>query len=176
MRYFGSIVFALLLVGCTNSQPQLPSNKVEKDNSFENIAEFNRLMVETEIRAIEHYVDSLQEPFHRFDDGLYMYEQNKVSGDSIVKGDVVTIKYKITLFDGTECYNSETDGNKTFVLGTRSVERGLESCISLLHKGSKAKILIPSFLGHGVLGDLDCITPRTPILYELEIIDLKKNE
>jgi len=47
---------------------------------------------------------------------------------------------------------------------------GLEEGILYLSEGDKAKIIIPSHLGYGLLGDLDKnIPPKATLIYDIEL-------
>ncbi len=57
-------------------------------------------------------------------------------------------------------------------IGHGGVESGIEEGILLLHKGDKARFILPPFRAHGLLGDRQKIPPRSIIVYELELKDL----
>lgn len=105
----------------------------------------------------------------------YHVYKPSLKGDSIKDGDIVLINYTVSLLDGTVCYSSQTDGIKEIKVGMENVENGLHKTFSFLKSGDKALILIPSHLAHGLLGDTKKIPPQSPILYDIEIVDLKKS-
>jgi FKBP-type peptidyl-prolyl cis-trans isomerase len=70
-------------------------------------------------------------------------------------------------------YDAERDGLKSFLIGKGGVESGLEEAILLMRKGDKARLVIPSHLAWGLLGDQKKIPPRTAIVYEMELLNLK---
>jgi len=46
-----------------------------------------------------------------------------------------------------------------------------------MKKGEKSKIILPSYLGFGEQGSSDGkIPPYTPLLYEIELLNIEKNE
>jgi len=59
------------------------------------------------------------------------------------------------------------------VVGHGGVESGLEEAVLLLHAGDKARIIIPSHLAYGLVGDDDKIPARATLIYEIELIELK---
>ncbi|HOI87851.1 MAG TPA: FKBP-type peptidyl-prolyl cis-trans isomerase, partial [Lentimicrobium sp.] len=73
---------------------------------------------------------------------------------------------------GDEIYNSDKDGLKEFLIGRGGVESGLEEGILLLRVGDKAKFIIPSHLGFGLLGDQNLVPPKSTLIYDLELISL----
>jgi FKBP-type peptidyl-prolyl cis-trans isomerase len=99
-----------------------------------------------------------------------LHENGK--GDKIVKGQIVTLNYKISLLDGTVCYSSSNDGQKVFQVGKGGVESGLEEGILMLRKGSKATFIMPPHLAHGLVGDDDRIPSRAILKYEVEVVNV----
>jgi FKBP-type peptidyl-prolyl cis-trans isomerase len=53
------------------------------------------------------------------------------------------------------------------------VESGLEEVILFLKKGDRAKIIIPSHLAFGLVGDGNKIPAMATLVYDLELIELK---
>jgi FKBP-type peptidyl-prolyl cis-trans isomerase len=58
----------------------------------------------------------------------------------------------------------------------QDVEDGLHKAVLNLKQGDKALILIPSHLAHGLLGDSKQVPPQSIILYDIEIILVKKDK
>jgi FKBP-type peptidyl-prolyl cis-trans isomerase len=79
----------------------------------------------------------------------------------------------VRLIDGSEIYSSDQSGNKEFVIGRGGVESGLEEGILLMRQGDRAKFIIPSHLGFGLLGDQDKVPPKSTLIYDLELLELK---
>ena len=124
---------------------------------------------------MDYYQKSHEMPFVKTNSGIryYVYSPS-AKGDSIKTDDIIKINYKVSLLNGTECYSSKTDGPKEFVVGMENIEDGLHKAVLYLKSGDKAKILIPSHLAHGLLGDSKKIPPMSPIIYDIEIISVKK--
>jgi FKBP-type peptidyl-prolyl cis-trans isomerase len=106
--------------------------------------------------------------------GLWYGILKKTNKDSIKAGDLVEIKYKTTLLDGTVLYSSDSTGTKTFTVTQGGVESGLEEGLQLMKNGEKARFIIPPYKAHGLLGDLKKIPPLTIIVYYVEVIRLLK--
>jgi FKBP-type peptidyl-prolyl cis-trans isomerase len=86
---------------------------------------------------------------------------------------VAVLLYKTWLIDGNLVYSSDTDGVKEFLIGKGGVESGLEEGILKMRVGEKARFILPAHLAFGLMGDENKIPPRTAIIYELELINLK---
>ena len=149
-------------------------NKVKISKQF---IKANQQVVAKENDEMDYFQKSHKLPFTKTTSGVrfFVYKPSN-QGDSIVNGDVITINYTLSLLDGTVCYSSNTDGAKQFKVGMQDVEDGLHKAVLNFKQGDKALILIPSHLAHGLLGDSKKIPPQSPILYDIEIIVVKKDK
>lgn len=102
--------------------------------------------------------------------GVYYEIVRKGNGPLLKKGDAVQLKYTLTLLDGTMIGSSEKDGLKTVVIERSDETVGLQEALKLMHRGDKARLIIPSHLAYGSLGDGDRIPGFAPLVYVLEIL------
>jgi FKBP-type peptidyl-prolyl cis-trans isomerase len=82
------------------------------------------------------------------------------------------VRFKITLLTGEVCYQTEGNEVESFKIDKSDIESGVQEGIKKMHVGDKAKLIIPSHLGHGLVGDFDKIPPLTTIVVDLELISL----
>ena len=167
-------LMGMLLSSCGPEQktekPEFNKNKVKQQ-----FIKANQQVVVKENDEMDYYQKSHHMAFVKTTSGIrYFVYKPSVKGDSITDGDIITINYTISLLDGTECYSSKTEGIKEIKVGMENVEDGLHKAALYLKSGDKALILIPSHLAHGLLGDSKKIPPQSPILYDLEIISVRK--
>ncbi len=108
--------------------------------------------------------------------GLYYIEVKRGTGLKPEKGDTVAVHYTGTLVDGTTFDSSigRPEGPLKFPLGVGYVIPGWEEGIGMMKKGGKAKLLIPSSLGYADKGAGQVIPPYTPLVFEVELIDVIK--
>ncbi len=104
--------------------------------------------------------------------GLQYYIYEKGEGDMAKVGSIAQVEFKITLLDGTECYKTDENEIQEFKVDMSEVETGIQEGIKLLHKGDRVKMIIPSHLAHGLVGDMNKIPPLTPIVVDLYLRDL----
>jgi FKBP-type peptidyl-prolyl cis-trans isomerase len=104
----------------------------------------------------------------------YMIYQKSDSLDSVFVGDVVTVDFSITLLDGTECYSSTVNGPESFVVEKTDIESGLHEAVKLMCPGDRGKFILPSHLAHGLIGDTDMIPPLTPVVYDMHLLKVEK--
>jgi FKBP-type peptidyl-prolyl cis-trans isomerase len=83
------------------------------------------------------------------------------------------MEYNVKLLTGDMIYSSKELGSKTFEIGHGGVESGLEEALLYLKLGDKAKLIIPSHLAFGLLGDQNKVPPRSTLVYDIEIVNLK---
>lgn len=174
-KFFFLLLGLLFLVSCGNNENQ-EVKSFNQTKIKEQFIKANQLVVVKENDEMDYYQKSHQMDFVKTKSGVryYVYKPS-VKGDSIVSGDIIKINYTVSLLDGTECYSSKTDGPKEFKVGMEHIEDGIHKAVLFLKSGDKALILIPSHLAHGLLGDSKKIPPQSPILYDIEIVSLKKS-
>jgi len=170
------IVFSVLMACKNDNETRVSSSKIDKVKINQQFINVNQQIVIKENDEMDYYQKSHQFPFVKTNFGVryYVYKPS-ITGDSITNGDIVTINYTLSLLDGTICYSSKTDGEKQFKVGMQDVEDGLHKAILKLKKGDKALLLIPSHLAHGLLGDSKKVPPQSPILYDIDILQVSKS-
>ena len=111
--------------------------------------------------------------------GIYFIAQNPGSGRGIAKAGFVKMNLTVSSIDGKKIF-STLDKNKpiTFEYGQPFDTKGFDEAISMMKKGSKATVVVPSIMGFGDKGKkdmtgADIISPYSPVVYDIEILDLK---
>ncbi|MFI5149156.1 MAG: FKBP-type peptidyl-prolyl cis-trans isomerase [Bacteroidia bacterium] len=90
-------------------------------------------------------------------------------------GNKVKVHYSGYLLDGTS-FDSSVDRGQPFEfnLGQGMVIKGWDEGIALLHKGEKAKLIIPYNLAYGERGHPPVIPPKSTLVFDVELIDITK--
>lgn len=166
-----SILLVMSIVIACDSKQEKPLQNVKQDPG-KSLEKVNRYLVKTEKENIANYIRRHGWEMKETGSGLsYMIYENG-SGPLAEKENVAVLKYKLYLITGDLVYSSDDRGLKTFLVGKGGVESGLEEGILLMKKGDKARLVLPSHLAYGLLGDEDKIPPRTAIIYDIEIVEL----
>jgi len=133
----------------------------------------NKYLLIQENEEIERFIKRHHWDMRSTGSGLryQIYDQGK--GKKVEKGDYVTLNYRVFLLNGDLIYSSETEGPKTFKVGKGGVESGLEELVLLLHKGDKVRAIFPAHLAYGLKGDMKKIPPKTTIIYDLQLTEIK---
>lgn len=97
-------------------------------------------------------------------------------GEHVKKGDYVLIHYKGKLLDGTIFDATEPEEPFVFQVGYGQVVRGLDVGMTLLNKGSKTDLFIPSDMAYGTKGVGKMIPPNAALIFEVDVIDIMDNK
>lgn len=110
--------------------------------------------IQIEDKQIQDYIKTNKLKATKTASGLYYIITQKGSGENAKAGQSVNMNYTGTLLDGT-AFDSNVDPKFghvqpfKFGLGQGQVIKGWDEGISLLNKGAKAKLIIPSPLAYG---------------------------
>ena len=167
------LISILIFVLFACNSPDETVNKSGNKNIKESLVEANKQLVKSEDRQIEDFLARYAWKMTKTGTGLRYMIYQKGTGKTVEPGNKVTIKYSVGLLSGEQCYSSEETGNKEFIAGQGRVEAGLEEGILFLKKSDRAKFILPSHLGFGLVGDGNKIPAKATLVYDIEIIDLK---
>jgi FKBP-type peptidyl-prolyl cis-trans isomerase FkpA len=165
-----SFLTVSLLFGACGSDEIKPKPEWTKDQSVE----LNREWSQDERYHIEKFLERRPD-WKMTETGtglMYMIYQDS-DGEQAVAGKKAKVEYSITLLDGTLCYSSDSTGAETFLIDRSEVESGLQEGIKYMRVGSRAKLIIPSHLAHGLIGDQDKIPPLETVIFDIHLLDLK---
>lgn len=166
------LFLAIALVSCYNQQADTDTGRVCDSHKQleEQLLKANKLVVQSEDQQISDLVNRYGWDMTTTGTGLRIQIVESPGGTKIQCGSKISMDYNVRLIDGTEVYNSQKHGIKTFVVGKGEVVAGLEEAMLMLRNHDKARLVIPSFLGHGIAGDGDKIPTKATMIYQLEII------
>lgn len=102
----------------------------------------------------------------------WIYEQS--DGELPNDGDIVKVAFEIRLLNDSLCYQTEKGENSKFMVNKSDVESGIMEGVKLMPEGSSAKFILPSHLGHGLLGDFDKIPPLEVLVFDLTLNAIQK--
>lgn len=165
-------------------QPALPPG-ITKGSDLKFIVRMLKIQSEAEVNAsleeakngegkvIEEYVAKSMKGATRTEEGIYFITQKEGTGATAQSGQTVVVEYTGKFMNG-ETFDSSVGKEPISVpLGQNYVIPGWEIMMLKMKKGQKATVLIPSALAYGANGAGNVIKPYTPILFDVEIIDIK---
>lgn len=123
------------------------------------------------------FFDTLKEKtgVQHFQDGLYYEVMEEGSGAKPTTEDEVTVHYKGALPDGKVFDDSNRRG-QPLDLELSNVIKGWQLGIPLMSVGAKYRLYVPSALGYGERGAGADIPPYSPLIFDIELIGIKKQE
>lgn len=97
------------------------------------------------------------------------------AGEAAKDGDTLVVHYTGTLEDGKK-FDSSRDRGQPFevTLGQRRVIAGWEQGLQGMKKGETRRLTIPSELGYGARGAGGVIPPNATLVFEVELLDLRR--
>lgn len=173
MKYFLALLLFLTVISSCRQNKSTPEKKQTKTEAIATLERINRVLIQEDRELIEGYIKRNKlEDIKETGTGLFYLIWGESNGDFIKSGDIIEYNYKISLLDGTLCYESKPNSPGKFMVGHGGVESGLEQGVLMMKPGQKAKFIIPPFLAHGLIGDADRIPARAIIVYDIELLSV----
>ena len=162
---------AIFILSCTTTDPE-DKNDITwtKDQS----ADFNKnLALEEELAIRVFLANKSNWKTVKTGSGLRYFIYKTTNGKLASSEMEAKVKFKVNLLNGKLCYETGKDEVYSFLIDKSEVESGVQEGVKKMKIGEKAKLIIPSHLAHGLVGDRKEIPPLTTIVVDLELIDLK---
>ena len=171
---FGFLVLLILpvVVSCGQST-QTPRQQPSDREIQESLIRVNKELNRRESEEIDAFIAREKLTVTRTGTGLRYVIYAHGNGKQAMAEMQAKVKFTVSLLNGTICYSSDSSGTESFLIDHDQVESGLHEGIKLMHEGDKAKFILPSHLAHGLIGDRARIPARAPIVYDIELIQLK---
>ena len=104
--------------------------------------------------------------------GLRYWLYEDVEGPNAETGDRVDVKFQVKMLNDSLLYETTGKEVSTFKVDKSDIETGVMEGIKYLSVGDKAKLIIPSHIGHGLLGDYNKIPPLQVLVIDLELVKI----
>lgn len=173
ITHYSLLLICSFLISCSESPKQKPI-EINSKKLKEDVIKANKPAVVMEQDEINAYIKSHGYNMRGTGSGLrYMFLKENPKGKKIENKKEIKVNYKVWLLDGTLCYSSDKKGPKIFAVGADNVESGLHEGVKLMKEGEKALFILPSHLAFNLIGDRDKIPPKSAVVYEIEILEVK---
>jgi FKBP-type peptidyl-prolyl cis-trans isomerase FkpA len=110
------------------------------------------------------------------EEGLRYILERPGTGIYPKNGDYALIRFKAMLLDSTVFDQSDDSEPFIFQVGNREVVKGLDRAVQLLKKGGSGTFYIPAELGYRDQGVGDIVPPGSPLIYEVELLNIMNFE
>lgn len=170
-RFLWGLKILLLFISCASDTNEQKKKELDIVKLKEQFIIANRHNLQKERDIIEQYIRNHNQPYKYTPQGIYFYLiKADEKSDSIRSGQTIKVEYKIYLLDGTLCYQSESGKPQTVIVEKDQTESGIHRGLQMMRKGERARMIIPSYLAHGLLGDFDKIPPQSPIMADITVL------
>ena len=166
------VIIALSLLWSCEEKPQ-EQPKISVSDMKSSMETANRVLLNEEEEEISNYIARHGLEMTKTGTGLRYQIIKQGSDKPIEVGQTVTLEYELYSIAGDMIYSSTNDGVKTFVVGSGTVESGLDEAMSYFHYGDFGKLIIPFHLAYGLHGDDNKIPEYATLIYSIKIKDIQ---
>ena len=167
--YVFFITFIILGSSCNQKKGSTKATPIDKNT----LIEVNKLLVEKDKDQIKSYIGQKNWEMNEAPLGFWYFILKDESGTNIINGDHVTLQYTENLPDGTICKSATGLNPVTIRVGYSEITRGLDEGLYFLSEGDSARIILPPFFAYGLPGNGSSIPPRSVIIYQVKVLDVK---
>lgn len=100
----------------------------------------------------------------------WIYEDHE--GEVAKAYDKVDVKFEVRLLNDSLVYKTNDNEVSTFKVDKADIESGVMEGVKYLSVGDKAKFIVPSHIGHGLLGDFNKIPPLEVLVIDIELVKI----
>lgn len=167
------LITVFTMSSCQDHSVEEPGESTNPGNIKEPLIEANKAAVQTEEQQIEDLLRRYHWDMNETHTGLRYMIDDDGYGRLIREGDRVKLDYAVKLINGDVVYTSQESGPMEFTVGKEDVISGLHEGVQLLRKGAKARFVIPSHLGYGLIGDNDRIGKKATLIYKVHVLEVE---
>lgn len=169
MNYTYFIVF-LISIASLYSCSEDEAKNVNPTWTQEQSTSLNKRFAEEERIGIKLYLK--QRPTWKMKStgsGLQYWIYKNSEGPTAKEGDKVEVQFEVRKLNDELIYNTEEGEYSTFKVDKSDVETGVMEGIKYMSEGDEAKLIVPSHIGHGLLGDMNKIPPLQVLVIDLKL-------
>ena len=171
IRFVALLLGCVMLFSCKEGQ-QMPETMLVP--SANETADMNKAWNQEEHELIKQFISRKGWEMTETESGLHYVIYKNGNGEKAEPGMQAMIEYSISLLDGTELYSSKEIGPRPFQIEKDNVEQGLHEGVAYMHVGDKAKMIVPFYLAHGLMGDHGKIPPLASLVFDVRLLGLSK--
>ena len=174
-KYLLALMGGISLWSCENQVTQYPVS-YKNDDFMQRSQERGKILLKEEIQWFNEYKTNHNEyTFKQTESGIWITNDGLKSETTANVGNYVNFTYQVYDINDQVIYSYDQIGEQKIILGKAKLPRGIHSAIQLIEPSQKARVLLPSFLAYGGVGDDDKIEPNQPIIVDIIVNDVKKH-
>jgi FKBP-type peptidyl-prolyl cis-trans isomerase len=139
----------------------------------ESLIDRNKKMILLEQVKIDSFIAKNNYKMEKTKTGIHYVIDKVGKGEQPKNLAEVELKYTIHLLNGDYCYSSDSSGVMQIKIGQSNEPTGLQEALQQIPCGSKATIIIPSYLAYGISGDGNKIGSQESLVYNIELLKVK---
>ncbi|PLK46217.1 MULTISPECIES: FKBP-type peptidyl-prolyl cis-trans isomerase [Emticicia] len=147
--------------------------KVKKVQTMEDFEKAQQAKKNDEVKIMDEYAKKNFPNATKTQYGMYRVVVKEGTGATITAGKSVKVEYTGKLITGKVFDSSVGKDPLELTVGQGMVIPGWEQALMMMKKGEKSIFFIPSNLAYGEQGAGGVIPPYSPLIFEMEIIDVK---
>jgi FKBP-type peptidyl-prolyl cis-trans isomerase FkpA len=168
------VLLLLVITSCKNTSNKEKEPVVKNPKQYEDeLQKANQLLAYSEDVQINDIVERMGWPMQTSGTGLRYWIYSEGGGRKTERLSIVRFNFKVELINGFVCYDSQEDGFQEIQLGKSTAPSGLEEGLAMMREGDRAKLILPSHLAFGLLGDQDKIPTKAILIYDVEVIQVR---
>lgn len=164
------ILIFVVLFSCQSEEVRRPISSKSSVGYVKSI-ELSRRILQREEKVFREYQKFVGKKFDRSKFGFLYLIENNTSG-LIKSGDEVVYTVSIENLNGIVIYGKQ---QKTLLVDHQNGIKGIHEGLKLMSNGARATFIFPSHQAFGFHGDEKKIKPNTPLVYKVEVSDVRKN-
>lgn len=165
----GFLILVIIIYSCGSEEETKHNKKIKPSDVKEPLIEANKKLLKSEEVDIADFIRRHKWEMQKTGSGLRYQIIRFGEGKNPKENDLVTIRYQVYFLTG----DMQESDVVQFVIGKQDVISGLHQAVLLMKGGGKARFIIPSHLAYGLTGKPGKIPPKTTLIYEIELINIK---
>ena len=177
-KYLPLLICAILVAACKSPEARRPVT-VKSGSFIKKSAERNIQLNNKEKALIQAVMDRRPEnEYIASESGFWYFYNTKIESDSITPqfGDLVNFDYNVKNLDGGIIYSKEQIGNQNYSMDQEELFTGLREGLKLMKAGETVTFFFPSQKAYGYYGDTDKIGTNVPLITEVTVNSITKNQ
>jgi FKBP-type peptidyl-prolyl cis-trans isomerase FkpA len=170
-KYLVACISILLVFSCKEDEPKDETMLIPSRNET---AEMNKAWNLEEQELINQFITRKGWEMNTSESGLNYLIYQQGTGEKAKPGMRAMVEYSITLLDGSAVYSTSEIGPQPFLIERDNVEQGIHEGITYMKVGDRAKMIVPYFLAHGLMGDQAEIPPLASLVFDIRLLGLSK--